>query len=299
MTKGQDKSKKGRLDELYTIYTSPVFLVALIYVSIVNFFLLKTTPELILLQFAVLVLIFRKLRIKEFSKAWIPFILLFVLYEILRGIADDFSPFFDETILLIYNIETRLFGEIPTLYLQKYFSNSHLLTQISAFFYSLFFYYSFLVAFVIWLKKPDLFRTYVKRFLIMSYIGLLFFFLIPTAPPWLMHEIKGIGVERYLYGETVINNFVFLNFYNYFVYGNAVAALPSLHTAWPAFTTLFILKVFKRWYGHLLLIIPLMISFGVILTGEHYFIDVVFGWLFAAIAVLWPSKDENNKTLKT
>ena len=270
-----------------TDYSKVAFVIILAYISFINFFVLKTTPEIIFLQFAILVFIYRKLRLRVFFKQWIPFVGLFLLYEFLRGFADDLSPFYDTTLYWAHELEAGMFAKLPTLYLQETLSNHRNILDVSFFFYTLFFYYSFLVGFIVWLKRPQLFGEYSKKFLILSYIGLIFFFLIPTAPPWLVDKLKDIGVERYLYREIAVNTFNFkaLTLYRYFVYGNEVAALPSLHAAWPAFTSLFLVKTFKNKALYLLFIIPVMIGFSVVLNGEHYAIDVLFGWILAAATV--------------
>lgn len=261
------------------------FIVILIYISVINFFVLKTTPEIIFLQYLVLVLIFMRVRTKEYAKTWIPFISFFLLYEFLRGYADDLSPFKEVTLYWIYNLELLIFKNLPSKILQDLFIDNKFIVNFSLFFYSIFFYYSFLTAFILWLKKPNYFQEYFKKFLILSFIGLLFFFLIPTAPPWMINEIKDIGIERILYGDTIMNQFNAFSLYRYFIYGNAVAALPSLHTAWPAFTSLFLINKFKSKLTYLPLIIPLMIGFSVVLTGEHFVVDVVAGWILAIIVL--------------
>ena len=251
------------------------FLFILLYVSFINIFVIKATPEIILLQFALLVIIFRRLRMKKFFITWIPFIATFVLYEFLRSYADNFSPFYNITLYWVFWIEKTIFGTLPTITLQQMIPAAHWLTQLSLFFYSIFFYYSFLIAFTIWLVDQDKFPTYFRQFLFLTYISLAVFFLIPTAPPWLAADKFGLGVDRYLMENNILRAFPSINIYYYFVYGNPVAALPSLHTAWPLFSTLFLIKHYKKPALYLLLVIPMMIAFSVILTGEHYIIDLV------------------------
>jgi hypothetical protein len=109
----------------------------------------------------------------------------------------------------------------------------------------------------------------------------LLFFFIPTAPPWMVNEIKNIGIERILYGNTIMRQFNVFSLYQYFIYGNAIAALPSLHVAWPTYTSLFLVKTTKSKIYYLFLIIPIMIGFSVVLTAEHYVLDVLAGFLLA------------------
>lgn len=283
--------KKGgavqTIDNLLTINskklksTSFWFVVTLTYISFVNFFVLKTTPEIIFLQYFVIVVFFLRFRASEFARTWVPFIGFFLLYEFLRGHADDVSPFKDITLFWIHYLEIGLFSGLPTKVLQESFAGNSLVINVSLFFYTIFFYYSFLVGFLLWLKKPNSFREYFKKFLILSFVGLALFFLIPTAPPWYVNEIQDLGIKRYLYGESILRSFSSFTLYQYFIYGNIFAALPSLHSAWPMFTSLFLIKTLKTKLKYLTLIIPLMIGFSVVLAGEHYVIDVAVAFIIA------------------
>ena len=264
---------------------SITFILILIYISFINIFAIKTTPEIIILQFVVLLIIFKRYRTKEFLQSWLPLIALFFLYEFLRGLADDFSPFYNYTLYWVYNLESDFFSTIPTLALQDVFAKNWFVISFSLFFYSMFFYYSFLIAFLIWLFKKNVFIDYVFGFLFLTFLSLTIFFLIPTAPPWFVSQTKNLGIERYLFSTDFYNNFNGFSLWNYFLYANSLAAFPSLHVAWPAFTSLFLITYLKNKWLYLLLIIPLMISFSVILTGEHWLIDVIFGWIMAGVSI--------------
>lgn len=212
---------------------------------------------------------------KNFFKTWILFIGVFVLYEFLRGFADDLSPFYNSTIFGVYYMEKTFFGILPTIYLQRHIPPDSLITHVGVFFYTTFFYYSFLVAFLIWLRDPEKFSSYFFKFTLLTYIGLALFFLVPTAPPWFVSQKLGFEVTRYLINNSILGAFSYLRIYAYFVQGNEVAALPSLHVAWPLFSTVFLVKNYKSKWLYLLFIIPAAIAFCIVLTGEHYVIDVL------------------------
>lgn len=284
-------STKDIIAKLKKSYLEILFGIILAYISFINLFILKSSPEIIALQFAFLVFIFYQLRIREFAKFWIPFMSFFFLYEYLRGYVDDISPFYNLTLYTVYEIESYLFGVLPSIQLQTVFTGSSAFLNVLVFFYTIFFYYSFLVAFILWFKKSPYFASYAKRFLGLSFVGLLIFFFAPTAPPWFVALERNLPLERYLYTkDTILNDFVGVTIWSYFIYGNKVAALPSLHTAWPAFTTHFVIHYGKSRFRYLLLIIPAAIGFCVILTGEHYVIDVALGWSLAILAVYVPSR---------
>ncbi len=255
------------------------FTLVLIYISYINIFILRSTPEIIFIQFGIILFAYNKKGGKIFLKDWLPFISLFLLFEFLRGYIDDLSPFYDQVLYWCYYIEVFLFHKLPSIVLQEKFSSNETILYLSIFFYLTFFYYSFLIAFLIWLKKPTLFKEYMKSFLILTYLGLLVHFLLPTAPPWMVSEAQNLGIKRLLYYKIDEINPGWLSIYKYFIMGNPVAAMPSLHIAWPAFTSLFIIKKLKNKLAYLLLIIPFAIGFSVVFTGEHYVIDVIAGFL--------------------
>jgi membrane-associated phospholipid phosphatase len=70
---------------------------------------------------------------------------------------------------------------------------------------------------------------------------------------------------------------------------NLVAAVPSLHSA---FTMLVALTLWNRvpwrWARPLLLLYPAAMGVTLMATGEHYFFDVLLGWIYAGgVMVAW------------
>lgn len=270
----------------------------LVYLSFINFFVIRTTPEVIAIQFALAIAIFKKYKFASFTKTWVPLITMFLFYEFLRGFADDLALFGNTTLFWIYELENKLFSPIPTITLQKLFLNSKFIINLSLLFYSAFFYYSFFVGFVIWLKDTKRFRSYGNGFLLLSYLGLLMFFLIPTAPPWMVAKLTDLHIERSIFQTTILNNLSRVTLYSYFIYGNPVAALPSLHVAWPTFTSIYLIRNYRRKIFYLTLIVPIMIGFSVVLTGEHFLLDIIAGWVMAETA-LFLTSEKNSKKIST
>jgi len=265
-----------------------------IYVTFVNIFVLKVSTELIVLQFFLIVFLFMRSEKSQFMRDWVPYVALFFLYEFLRGYADDLSPFYHNTLYAVHFIEEWLFGgTIPSVTLQNLLYPNTWLLYFLLLFYSSFFYFSFVIGFVIWLKHKADFHDYFKRFMLLSFIGLLFYFLIPTAPPWFVDMTFRLGIDRELFINTFFASFDGGSLTAYLIEGNPVAALPSLHTAWTAFTAMYVVKKYGRKFWPAL-IVPIMVSFSVILTGEHYIIDVFAGWALAYFIVRINSTRFNN-----
>src|SRR5262249_15019553 len=63
---------------------------------------------------------------------------------------------------------------------------------------------------------------------------------------------------------------------------NPVAAMPSLHAAFPSLVTLFGFECFGG-YGFLLLAYACAMCFAIVALGEHYVVDVLAGILLAVL----------------
>ncbi len=110
------------------------------------------------------------------------------------------------------------------------------------------------------------------------------FFLFPAAPPWLA-AAKGIlppVKELILYHIERLSGdlsriYVSMN-------ANPVAAFPSLHAAFPFLWLLCGRKYFSKTSAILLLINMIGVAFAIVSFGEHYVVDVLAGWLYAAVS---------------
>jgi hypothetical protein len=74
---------------------------------------------------------------------------------------------------------------------------------------------------------------------------------------------------------------------------NLVAAMPSLHAAYPAMLLLFFWGD-GRWWRVGLVVYTLAMGFTLVYGGEHFVTDVLVGWAYAVIAftlvcVAWPA----------
>ena len=69
---------------------------------------------------------------------------------------------------------------------------------------------------------------------------------------------------------------------------NEVAAVPSLHSAFVALVAFFLWPRVRPALRPLLLLYPLAMGLTLLATGEHYFFDVLLGWLYAgAVMAGW------------
>jgi len=118
--------------------------------------------------------------------------------------------------------------------------------------------------------------------------GLVTYVLYPAAPPWLAAKDGVIPPVARLSArgwELLHSNHAGSLMSEAQVKVNTVAAMPSLHTAT---ATLIAAFFFPRapWWGKILLACyPLLMGAVLVYSGEHYVVDLLFGYLYAAVVM--------------
>ena len=221
---------------------------------------------------------------------WLPFAVILWVYDLLRGQADGLL--FSTHVTPQIDAEKFLFaGTVPTVWLQdhlwhgpfevRWYDYATWLVYVS------YFLGTYLVAAVLWLVARPLFRRYVVLVSALAMMGFSTYALFPAAPPWMASELgaidpttRSIGV---IWSHIPIAHFDTL-FEKGSEYANAVAAVPSLHAAYTLLITLFLWR-FAPWWGRILLAAyPWAMAFALVYTSEHYFVDILLGWIYCVFA---------------
>jgi membrane-associated phospholipid phosphatase len=146
------------------------------------------------------------------------------------------------------------------------------------------------VAGCLWVRDRLAFRRFTKRFVSLAIAGLATYIAFPAAPPWMAAE-SGLleGVHRTTSdGWQVIGGGTAGLFSEGQASVNLVAAVPSLHSAFTALVAMFLWGRVRPWLRPLLMVYPLAMGLALIATGEHYFFDILLGWLYAgAVMAGW------------
>lgn len=132
----------------------------------------------------------------------------------------------------------------------------------------------------LWLARREAFGRFAAALLLVMYLGIAGHLAVPTVPPWMAGDLGAIPpvhrVANDVYGRAVPGLRRTFD-------TNPIAAMPSLHAAFPA---LLVLVGFhhlgaRAWplIGYLGLV-----SLAAVVLGEHYFLDLVAGVLLAAVA---------------
>lgn len=227
-------------------------------------------------------------RVKSFVLDWIPFLFIILSYDWLRGMAGILNS--RVYYLPQLQFDQIVFGVNPSVYLQSHFFNPSQLAwydYASTILYFLHFALPLAFGYLLWLQKRQYFKEFVTGISLVSYAAWLTYIAFPAAPPWLATQ-KGIlpGLTKIL--DQTLSSFpqaVDLPTFYHRMNPNMVAAVPSMHAAYPFLVLLFALSFFGK---KALLFIPyvLVVWVSIVYLGEHYVSDVLAGALYAFIFFL-------------
>ena len=134
-----------------------------------------------------------------------------------------------------------------------------------------------IAAVAVWLftRRPEAFRRTRTAFFVSGAIGMAFFILYPVAPPRLVDAGFMDTVARYSHAYRALQPPSLVNRY---------AAFPSLHFGWDLLIGLALVANARSIAARALgVAMPVAMAVAVVLTGNHWIIDVVAG---AAISLL-------------
>lgn len=261
---------------VYLVFTGIFYAFHFMQSNIITF-----SPDYVLFAiiFATIALGRDKIRaVKDFG----PPTLLLLAYDAMRGYADNFGSAVNYQFPIA--ADTLMGGgELPGRILQTLVDG----TGYAAFFeitgvtvYTLHFLVPLIFGYLLWLESPELYRRYMASFLIISYSSLVTFWLFPVAPPWLAAENGIISMEHKYISVSEKYTFGGLPTIYWFMNANLVAAVPSLHFAYPFLAFIYACAYRKKLAAIFLLIYTLVVTFSIIYLGEHYVIDAIIGAIY-------------------
>jgi len=201
-------------------------------------------------------------------------------YELVRGIADgqrSEAIAHGQQVIEFEQATHSLFE--PSL--QAFFLPAHWLVVVANQLY-LNAQFSIALGFLVWLY---LFRNesyyFVRNMFVVSMgLALIGYTLYPTAPPRMFPEHGFIDTivdySNVNHDSTLAKVFI-----------NPYAAVPSMHCAFAAMIGVTGVRVCRNWWSKAWWAAwPLLIAWVVVVTGNHYWVDVALGWMVALTSAL-------------
>lgn len=222
-------------------------------------------------------------RSKRFIRDWSVPVVLLLSYDYLRGLVPKLTEAVN--IYPMINFDKLIFGALPTNTLQALFYTQGKIAwydYAGTVLYMSHFIAPMLFGFIFWMKDKRLFKNYFLGLLILSYTAFFTYIIFPAMPPWMAAQ-KGIIPGVFKVMDQVFASFakpIDLPSVYKFVGVNLVAAVPSLHAAYPFLTFLFLIR---RYGVKSLFIVPYVLGVwaAIVYMGEHYIFDIAVGVLYA------------------
>lgn len=223
---------------------------------------------------------------RTFVRDWGPFLLIFLAWEAMRGVANQFGAEVQSDAVIA--VERFIsFGIVPPEELQRLLHTPGVVGPLevtTAAIYGAHFLLPLVVAFVLWLKRRRAYYHYVIALMLMSFAQFFTAIVLPVAPPRYAYlygealQVADLGLE--VAQQTGISVFSWA-YHN--LIGNPVAAFPSLHAAYPVLGYLFLRAYWPR-VAWLMLVYTAAVWFSIMYLGHHYLIDALGGLVYAVVA---------------
>lgn len=144
----------------------------------------------------------------------------------------------------------------------------------------------FIVLAVLWRRRYSRFRHLLACYGVLTFAGYATYVLFPADPPWLaaadgrLPPVGRVIGPMFAHVGLPLAQSVFEQGDRF---DNDIAAMPSLHSAYPMLLLLFFWPVANRWVRALLALYPVAMGLALVYAGEHFIVDVLVGWTYAII----------------
>ncbi len=217
---------------------------------------------------------------------WLPFYLILLAYDFLRGFVGN-NPLFEPYFLPQIRVDEFLFGgSVPTVALQERFFDLGQLPWYDLFSWAVYlthYFMIFVAAAILWRVARPRFLEFRAMVLTLSIAAFLTYAFVPAAPPWMASDDGLIGpvyrVTGSVWTELGVQPAAAIWDKGDSLY-NPVAALPSLHAAFPMLLLCFFWRT-GTWVRVLGIAYVLAMGWTLVYGGEHYVFDILLGWIYA------------------
>jgi PAP2 superfamily protein len=216
--------------------------------------------------------------------AWLPWLALLVVYDELRG-AVFVEPARAHVAAQIAVDRWLGAGAVPTEWLQqRLWSPLHIHWYDYAVWavYMTHFFAVWLVAAGLWRSSRRGFGEYALLTVVLTLAAFVVYWRYPAQPPWLATDTAAdvIRIVPTVWDHLGVTSMS--SVYENDALVNTVAAMPSLHAAYPMMLLLFFWPA--GWGVRVgLAAYTLAMGYALVYSGEHFVADIVAGWAMAAL----------------
>lgn len=221
---------------------------------------------------------------------WVPVMAAVWTYSLLRGYGAH-TPWAPHWLPQLRADEVLGFGETWTVRLQHALwtpGSPHWYDYAATVVYLSHFFLVFVLLAVLWRRRHERFRQLLACYLLLTFAGFATYLLYPADPPWLVAQEGHLpGLTRVVWDVISTSGLPQANSLveNGSQFANDVAAMPSLHSAYPAMLLFFFWPTARPWLRALLVAYPLAMAFTLVYGAEHFIVDIFAGWAYAALVV--------------
>jgi membrane-associated phospholipid phosphatase len=228
-------------------------------------------------------------RFRDFVRDWAVFLGAVMLFDAGRGLVFGIITYFKLPVYMAYAIhaERAIFGEpLLTVQVQSLLTPTGqvgIIDKLLAVAYASHFLVFLFYGLVIWLTREQSFGRFKASMLFVMYGGLIGYVLVPTVPPWMaahqyyvIDNIQELGAQ--LFHRTLPNLTAAFEI-------NPIAAMPSLHCAFPTVLTLITFQYFGLW-GIAMGAYACVVFLSTVHLGHHYGVDVLGGIALGSVSYL-------------
>jgi membrane-associated phospholipid phosphatase len=220
-------------------------------------------------------------RSSDFLRSSLLFTTVLLTYEALQGLTGVLVN--AGSVASLTSIDKALVGVNVISIVQTAF-DSPTTTLISTIFYGLHVFLVVIGMVLFWFTSRRVYKGYAYSMILTSYLALMTFIILPSAPPW----FEGTGKNMLSDGYTMLPNaFKILQQTLVSMESDKFAAFPSLHAAYAALFTVYTIKLKPRLA---LISVPVLVGvlFSTVYLGQHYLVDLIAGiaYSLASVAVV-------------
>lgn len=238
------------------------------------------------------------LAIPRFVLDWLPVAIVLFVYDAIHNRLGAFIPTAHTWPQI--RADAALFGSpIPTLRWQHaFYASGHPrwwdFATLAV--YSSHFFVSVLIGLWLWPRARHRYLRFMVGFVALTTAGYVTYVLFPAVPPWLASQHGDLAPTHRLVRElwdalgwhAMANTFSGTN-----VLANDVAAIPSLHAAYPVMIAMSFWRDSRPLTRAAMLFYAVAMALALVYAAEHYVADILLGWLYALLvglgmARVWP-----------